>query len=92
MRYSSVALFGKIECCQGEVRHTFERDEIPLLECVGMIGEKLEQSARLSVSPQKRQNNNGGNAESAAGFEVHPRIGFRVIATQQLAARNAFTG
>ena len=57
-----------------------------------MVGKKLEQPSDFATAPQQRQYDNGGNAKGAAGFEIHARIGFRVITTQKLPAGNALAG
>ena len=87
-----MALLGKIQRRQCKGGHMFQRDQIALFEGVGVIGEQLEEAAHLARPAQQWQNNDGGDAKRAAGFEVHPRVGFRVVTAQQLAAGNAFAG
>lgn len=76
-----MTLLGQIERGQREIGHAFERNQVTLFKCVRMIGKKLEESAHLAVAAQHGQNHDRGDAESAAGLEVHPRIGFGIIAT-----------
>jgi hypothetical protein len=87
-----MSLFGQIQRRQGQRGHTLQRDQIALFEGVGVIGEQFEEAAHLARPAQQGQNNDGGDAERAAGFEIHAWIGFRIIAAQQLAAGNAFAG
>lgn len=57
-----------------------------------MIGEKFEKPAHFAVWAQQRQNHNGGDAQRATGFEIDARVGFRIVAAQQLAASDTFAG
>ena len=57
-----------------------------------MVGEQLEQAANLAAATEQRENDDGCDAEGVAGFEIHARIGLRVVATQKLAAGNALSG
>lgn len=87
-----MALLGEVECRECKVGHALERDEIAFFESVGVIGEKFEQSAHLAVAPQQRQDHDGSDAERPASLEIYARIGFCIVATQQLSACDAFTG
>jgi len=87
-----MALLGQIEGCHRERRHAFEGDKIPLLERVGVIGEEFEQSANFAGAAQERQNNNGRDAKGLAGFQIHARIGFRIVTAENLAAGDALAG
>lgn len=87
-----MVLLGKVKRGECEVGHALERDQIAFFKGIRVIGEKLEQTTHLAASAQQRQDNDGRYAECAASLEVNARIGFRVIAAQQLPARDAFPG
>jgi len=77
-----MTLLGQIECSQCEISHALKRNQVALFKCIGMIGEKLEQSSHFAVTAQHGQNHNRGDAKGAARFEIYPGISFGIIATQ----------
>jgi len=87
-----VLLLGQIERSQGKRSHALQGDQVALFEGVGMVGEQFEEAADLARAAEEGQDDDRGDAEGVAGFEVDAGIGLRVVAAQELAAGNALAG
>ena len=91
LRFQSPGCLSVLDGSLNHLGQAFQSSEVALFESIGSVRQKLEYSIYFLL-PHERHYHHGRNSQEPATLLIHARVGFRIVAAQNLSRPHTLTG